>query len=460
MKPVTRKSSIGPTPTLSEGSLWKGIFTMSWPMLLIMFFNFMVGFTDIYVAGLLGSQIQAAVGFIEQLYFLLILLANAISTGSVAIVSRTAGSHDMARVRESSRQSLGFGLIIALFFTCAGLFLPGLVVSAAGFPKEIFYIAVVFLRIFSVSLGFNYFLIISNAILRALGTPQKPLVSMGLYAALNVCLDFALVFGWGPIPSLGYAGIAVSTTISVMVATTINIFFLIHLGWPSLFSSLLRLTRAYIRRLIAVSWPMALVMIAWNAGTVVLYNILGHLPQGHIQAMAAYANGLRIEAVIFMPAFALNMAASVLVGQNLGAKQEDRAVRVGWRIGLTGALALAGFAAPLYIFAPEVAAILTKDSLVLKETVAYLHYNLLATPFMALSLSLGGGLQGAGDTRGVMSAILVAMWMIRLPLAYLLGITLAWGARGVWLAMIFSMMVQGTLMSLRFHLGKWKGIQV
>ena len=445
---------------LTQGSIGRAIFKMSWPMLLIMLFNFIVGFTDIYVAGLLGSEVQAAVGFIEQLYFLLVILANAISTGSVAIVSRAAGAGDMAKARDASRQSLGFGMLIAIVLMAAGLGLPEIIVSVAGFPEEIFHMAVVFLRIFAVSLGFNYFLIISNAVLRALGTPQKPLLSMGIYAALNVVLDFVLVFGLGPFPHLGYAGIALATTISVVVATAVNVLFIVNLGWASLFRSLLRMTRHYVHRLVNISWPMALVMIAWNAGTVVLYNILARLREGHIEAMAAYATGLRIEAILFMPAFALNMAASVLVGQNLGAQRPDRAVRVGWQIAITSATLLAGMAVPLFIFAPQAASLLTGDPMVLRETVTYLHYNLLATPLMAFSLSFGGGLQGAGDTRGVMLVIIFAMWLVRMPLAYILGIELDWGPRGVWTAMITSMAIQGTLMCLRFHLGKWKTLKV
>jgi putative MATE family efflux protein len=342
----------------------------------------------------------------------------------------------------------------------AGLLIPEIIVSVAGFPPEIDHMAVVFLRIFSISLGFNYFLIISNAVLRALGTPQKPLVSMGIYAGLNVVLDFLLVFGPGPFPRLGFSGIALATTISVIAATAVNVFFIVNLGWASLLQRLLRLTGHYVRRLVTVSWPMALVMIAWNAGTVVLYNILARLPETHIQAMAAYAAGLRIEAILFMPAFALNMAASVLVGQNLGADKPDRAFRVGWRISLTSATILAGIAVPLFVFAPQVAALLTRDPLVMKETVTYLHYNLLVTPLMAFSLSFGGGLQGAGDTKGVMFVIVFAMWLIRMPLAYLLGIELNWGPRGVWTAMITSMSIQGTLMCLRFHMGRWKTLKV
>lgn len=75
---------------------------------------------------------------------------------------------------------------------------------------------------------------------------------------------------------------------------------------------------------------------------------------------------------------------------------------------------------------------------------------------MALSSTLGGGLQGAGDTKGAMWVIVVSMWFIRLPLVYLLAMPLGYGAAGVWVAMISSMTVQGLLMIVRFHKGKWK----
>ena len=87
---------------------------MSWPMMIIMLLNFIVGFTDMFVAGLLGPNIQAAVGFIEQLYFLFIILGNAISIGAVAIVSRAVGAGRIEEARTSARQSLGFGLIVSL----------------------------------------------------------------------------------------------------------------------------------------------------------------------------------------------------------------------------------------------------------------------------------------------------------------------------------------------------------
>ena len=83
---------------------------------------------------------------------------------------------------------------------------------------------------------------------------------------------------------------------------------------------------------------------------------------------------------------------------------------------------------------------------------------MFSEPFMALSLILGGGLQGAGDTRGSMMVIIIGMWTVRLPLAVLLAITLDLGAVGVWYGMVISMIVQGILMAVRFYRGNWKRI--
>ena len=77
---------------LTSGSTWKNIWHMSWSMILVMFFNFLVGLTDIYVAGFLGPEIQAVVGFVSELYFFIIIMANAISIGTVALLSSAVGS--------------------------------------------------------------------------------------------------------------------------------------------------------------------------------------------------------------------------------------------------------------------------------------------------------------------------------------------------------------------------------
>jgi MATE family multidrug resistance protein len=442
------------------GSIWANIWQMSWPIFIIMVLNFFVGLADVYVAGLISPEVQAAVGFVSQLYFLFILIANALSMGVLAMVSRAVGSGDFGKATGIVRQSLLFSAMVAAGLAVFSFYFYREIISAAGFPDDIRGVAEHFFKIFSLSLGPNYLLIISNAVFRSSGEVKKPLITMSVVSAVNIAGDFMLVFGVYPFPKLGYMGIAFSTAASVTLGMFINLFFFSRDRWKAIYSGPWSVSPLTVGKILHIAWPAAMLQAAWNAGTILLYNILGQLGSSSIPAIAAITNGLRIEAIIYLPAFALNMAASVLVGQNLGAGDTVRAEHTGWKIVQAGIVVISLISLVIFIFADHLASMLTNNPLVLKETARYLRVNMVSEPFMALSTILGGGLQGAGDTRGTMWIIIVSMWLIRLPLAYFLSIILQYGALGVWTAMITSMTFQGILMSVRFHRGHWKKLEI
>ena len=139
----------GSTIDLTTGNIWENIWRMSWPMLIVMFFNFLVGLTDVYVAGFLGPEIQAIVGFVSQLYFAIIIVANAISIGTVAMLSRAVGAGKFEDALSAARQSLLFGIACALALTVAGLLLHNQIISLAGFSANIRQIASDFFVIFA-----------------------------------------------------------------------------------------------------------------------------------------------------------------------------------------------------------------------------------------------------------------------------------------------------------------------
>jgi MATE family multidrug resistance protein len=429
-------------------------------MLLIMIFNFFVGFVDVYVAGFISPEVQAAVGFVSLLYFLVIIIANAISIGTVALVSRAIGAEDFTRAMEVAKQSLIFGCLVAAVLTLVGVFLSHEIVDAAGFPEKIHEIAEVLLRIFSIALGANYLLIISNSIFRASGDVLRPLFTMFIVSVINILAAFALVFGWSPFPRLGYAGIGVATAVSVSLGMGINLILFFGSRWRSIYKGSWALSFETMKKIFDIGWPAAMLQIAWNAGTIILYNILGRLGEASITAMAACSNGLRIESLIFLPAFALNMSASVLIGQNLGAGNPERAERVVWRIAAVGVVTLSILAFLVFLWAESFAAIVAKDPAVLAETTRYLRINMIGQPFIALSLALSGGLHGAGDTRGTMWVIIIATVVIRLPITYGLALPLGFGATGVWWSMVISLVCQSVLMARRFHSGKWKHLKL
>ncbi len=121
--PIASNSTLD---TTLSGNTFLGIWKNAWPMLLIMVFNFLVGLTDVYVAGMISSQVQGAIGFIAQLYFLLVILANAIGIGTVSLVSQASGAQQTNEVIHLSRQSLIFGILIALLLKYPSYYTGGL----------------------------------------------------------------------------------------------------------------------------------------------------------------------------------------------------------------------------------------------------------------------------------------------------------------------------------------------
>ena len=425
-----------------------------------MVFNFFVGLADLYVAGFIGPDVQAAIGFVSQLFFIVIIVANAIGIGTIAMVSRAVGGANAGRAVEIARQSILFGVAVAVFITAATILWCREIVALAGMPGEIRVVAEDFLRIFAFALGPNYLLIIVNAVFRAAGDVKKPLLTMFFVSLVNIVGDFVLVFGIPPFPDMGYRGIAVSTASSFTAGMLISVALLATKRWRGVFTEPWGVSFPTIRRIIDIGWPSVFLQVAWQAGSIVLYNILSRLGEGTITALAALTNGLRIEAIIFLPAFALNMAASVLAGQNLGAGDPGRAEKLGWKTAGAGMVLLGGLAVPVFIWAEAFASILARTPEVLAETANYLRINMVSEPFLALGTILSGAITGAGDTRATMWIIVACMWGVRLPLAYLLAITLDYGPTGVWVSMVASMMCYALLMALRFRGGRWKHVRV
>jgi putative MATE family efflux protein len=443
---------------LDEGAtagILRNIWINSWPVLGVMLLNFVVGYTDVYVAGMLSPDVQAVVGFISQLYFILIILGNALGVGTVALVSSSVGRCEWGQAFDFTRQSLVMAASIGAILAVLSFAGAGEIILQFSLPEAIRGMALVYLKIFSFAMLPNYIIILMSAVFRAAGQPLIPFRVMGVVTVLNVASSFGLALGLGPLPRLGYRGIATATAISMLAGMLLVATVLFGRKWRGVWEGSWKPRAGIIRSILRISWPAAVLQLAWNAGSLALYQFLGKLGAASITAMAAYANGLRMESITYLPAFALNMAAAVLVGQSLGAGSVERARRYGWQTAAAGTVVLSLFAALLAHFAPRLAGMLTEDPAVKAETIRYLYFNLAAAPLMVFSVVLGGAMQGAGDTMGVMKIIVFAIWIVRIPLAAFFCFTLGFGATGVWGAMFCSLTLQGALMTWKYWRGGW-----
>ncbi len=178
-------------------SFLKESWAMGWPMIMIMFFNFSIGIADVYVAGYLGTKVLAAVGYVSQLYWTLMILANGITVGTVSMVSQAHGAGSKEGVGNITSNSLVVGVAISGVLTALTQVYYASIVRMAGMPSEIQATAEVFIRIFSLVLIPTYVMIITGGVLRASGRIRVAMANACVSSTLNVILDLVLGLGWG-----------------------------------------------------------------------------------------------------------------------------------------------------------------------------------------------------------------------------------------------------------------------
>ena len=419
---------------------------MSWPLTLIMVFEFLIGLTDVYIAGKVSKEIQATYGFVIQLYFILIVIANALTVGTVSVVSRLYTSGDKTELTKAVFSSLvtavGAGIVLAV----AGIFLSPEMIRLLNIPKELKQFAIPFIEIYALGLIFHYLLINCNGILRSCQMVKRSLKTMALVCVINIALNFFLVFH----TSLSFRGIAAATASSVFIGSMINLAYVrkVMMGEKNFSINM-------VKKMVGIGWPIGMLQVLWQLSSMVLFLILSALPEHKVEMLAALTTGLRIESVIYLPVFGFNMANAVIVGNLLGEKRKEDAFRSGVITAAIGVLIVTVMVIAVILNARWIATFLSQNEIVVRESMKYIYISMISEPFMAWGIILGGGLNGAGDTRSVMIRVALSVWLVRIPLSYIFVVLFGFGPVAVWWSMNISQFVQAVVMSRRYFNRAW-----
>lgn len=437
-----------------ERAPYTTIWNLAWPQIVMMFFHFLIGFVDVWVAGRIDRETQACMGVMSQAMFFFMVVAVAIANGSVAAISQSSGAGLPRRITRFVGLSTGIGFLFGLLIFWIGLAFDEQFLRLLNMPPEVMPVAAYLLQVSLYILPAYYLFTITNAFFRAQKLVRIPLYSMILVTATNTAADLGLGLGLWGLPHLGYKGIAWATFASVLCGTIYNLVMMIRCGLLSRHSLVpWRWTRLALPYLIKVAWPAGLMQLVWHSAYMVLYAITASLPKDNVVAMAGMSAGLRVEALLFLPGIAFNFTASILVGHALGQGRKADAKRLGYQIMGVGVGAISIVTALLWLVVHPLAAFVAPDPAVQAEAVRYLAWNMAATPFLLAAMILGGAFTGAGATIYQTLVFGSAAWLVRLPLAYILGHLVLESAHGVWMGMFASVLVQCATM---FYVYQWK----
>jgi putative MATE family efflux protein len=428
------------------GSYLSRSWSVSWPLTLIMVFEFLIGLTDVYIAGKVSKEIQATYGFVIQFYFILIVIANALTVGTVSVVSRLYTSGDRNELSKSIFSSLISAAGTGIFLAGGGFLLSPPIIHILNIPLQLKQYCIPFMKIYATGLFFHYLLINCNGILRSCNRVKDSLKTQAFVCVLNIGLNFILVFH----TPLGFRGIAAATASSVFIGSMVNL-------WKvrSSMTGVMEFSMDRVRKMITIGWPIGMLQVLWQLSSMVLFLILSALPEQRIEILAALTTGLRIESVIYLPVFGFNMANAVIVGNLLGEKRKEDAFQSGFITAAIGVLIVTIMVLVVILNARWIASFLSNNEMVIRESMKYIYVSMISEPFMAWGIILGGGLNGAGDTKSVMIRVALSVWFVRIPLSYIFVVLFGFGPVSVWWSMNISQFIQAFAMSKRYFNREW-----
>jgi putative MATE family efflux protein len=442
----------------TSGSIPRAIALLSIPMVLEMVLESLFAVVDIFFVAKLGDNAVATVGVTESMLALVYGVVMGISAAATATVARRIGEKDKEGANRAAAQTVILSLIAAAAMgipMCLGA--EWLLGQMSNSPEVARY-GTNFTRIMFGGMAGIVLLFTNNAILRGAGDAVYAMRALWLANIINLTLDPILIFGFGPIPAFGVTGAAIATTTGRTVGALYGLWLLFNgRGEIHIEARHWKWDTGLIRQMLSIAGPATFQYLVPTASWVGLMRIVS---LSGPTAVAAYTIAIRIIIFTILPAWGLSNAAATLVGQNLGAKEPDRAQRSVMLCGLYNMGFLVGVSLAFIILADPLIAFFTTDPAVAPLAADCLRILGYGYAFYAWGMVLVQAFNGAGDTRTPTVINFACYWMFQIPLAYFLAQSWNLGPRGAFWAVPIAESALAVLAFVVFQRGRWKEVKV
>lgn len=447
---------------IDESNLLSSVIRLAWPVVVQQISFSSVQLVDTALVGHLGEDSLAGVRLAGQIFWFTQAGLVAVGVGATAIVARTVGAgegHKASRVLQTAFvMALAWGILMGIGMW----FIGGPALGLLGAEPEAQAAGTKYLHASAIGLPFLSLMFAGNAAQQGAGDTRSPMLVGLAVNVVNVIVAYMLINGRWFAPELGVTGSGLGFASSSIVGCLLVLLVLSNgrrqLSWSP------REARSFDKevagRLLNVGLPAGIEQMQFNIAFMIYTSIIASLGTTEL---AAHGVTLAIQSLTFNIGFAISVATTALVGQSLGAGRPDLAERSAYLTMRYALVFMCGLALVMIAFGEQITSLFVGGENaddVIRIGGQLLFIFAFAMPGLAVSLSLGGALRGAGDTRAVLFIMAGSTWVVRLVPAYIFAIVLGLGVPGAWLAAITDITFRATLMLFRFRQGKWKHIKV
>jgi len=458
---LIRQSLNGEAFDYTQGSIKKAVVLLAIPMILEMVLESVFALVDLYFVGHLPNSSIAiqTVGLTESVLTIIYSLAVGLSMAATAVVARRIGEKNPVLAAKAGMQAILVACMLNIVLSLFGFFYAKEILMIMGASDATAEVGKVFTRIMMGGSVVIVLVFLINGIFRGAGNAAIAMRSLWIANIANIILCPLLINGLGPIPALGLTGAAIATTAGRSIGVLYQVYNLVN-G-----KSILKIKLAYlvpdytqINALVKIAAPAVIQFIIASCSWIFLAQLVATTGGDH--GSAGYQTALRLMMFFLLPAWGLSNAAATLVGQNLGAKQVDRAVQSVRQTAIYSICFMFMVMLCTIFLGRTFISFFTDDPQI--QAIALRANYILSTGyvFYGVGMVLVNAFNGAGDTSTPTWINFFGFWLFQIPLAYLLAKYFEMGPTGVFIAVPVAETAICIAGYVLFKKGKWKTIKV
>ncbi|MEZ8308510.1 MATE family efflux transporter [Vibrio splendidus] len=440
-----------------DKEFWQKLLHIGLPVSLQTMLFSLLGLVDIFMVNQLGDSATAAVGVGNRTFFFNLIMVSGISGAVSVLASQYFGAGDFNGIRRTLAQSWALSIAAIIPFVFIYTLAPESVVSVVASDPDYVRLATDYLWITGASLIGTAIVVPLESALRSVGEAKLP-TKISIWAIIiNAILNAFLIFGLFGFPQLGVVGAAIGTTVSRFFQT-IALLVMAKKHYAYLFPTLSNWRDAILpkhrKKYFKIAIPMLIHDTAW-AGGILIYNVIvGQMDVGELAIISLLSP---VESILISAFMGFAVAASIILGNEIGAKNYQRVENTAWgyvlvSCGLAALLALmCWFAKPAIVYMIELTHLGFKDTAV--NVTLVMALGMILRVFNMVGI--GGVLKSGGDINYSIFIDLFGQWAIGIPLAYFTALVLGWPLEWVLMIVLLEELAKIVLTSKRIQSKKW-----
>ena len=341
-------------------------------------FQTLFNIVDTYFAGKISSDALSALAKSFPIYFILIAACVGVTVGGTSLIANSIGERNKENVLSYFGQTIVYGIILSILVTLIGLFFASNIFELMGSSTNVVNLGLEYTNIIFFGSIIFISVVALNSLLHAEGDTVTFRNVLILSFFLNILLNPLFIFGFGPIPAFGIAGIGFSTILCQLIALvlllkkivkskTIKLITLKHF-YPNIL---------FIKKIFYQSAPITAALFMISVGN---FIILWYISKFGEPSVAGYGSATRFEQILLLPVLGLNTAIISIVGQNFGAKEYLRVRNSYYQAISFGTIIMIIAGSIIFFSADIIVSIFTNDVVVMNYGTAYLKISALIFP--------------------------------------------------------------------------------